>query len=73
MVYVVTLSAALTLVIQVHFSCQAQIGLLLAYKALVKVLFKYLDYADVFSFNFIIELSKKNSINENAIGLIKDK
>lgn len=73
MIYVITLSAALTLVIQVHFSCQAQIRLLLTEKALVKVLSKYLDYADVFSFNFIIELLKKTSINKNAIELIKDK
>lgn len=50
-VYITTLSALL--VIQVHLFYQAQLELLLADKALVKLLFKYLDYVDIFLFNLI--------------------
>ncbi len=67
-VYVAALSA---LAMQVYPSCQAQLGLLLADKALVKGLFGYSYYTDVFSFDLIIELFKNISMNESAIELVK--
>lgn len=70
-VYITTLTAALT--IQVHPLCQTQVGLLLANKAPVKVLPKYLDYVDVFLFDFVIELFKNTSINKHAIKLVESK
>lgn len=57
-VLITTLSTTLTLVLQVYFFCQAQVGLLLANKTLIKVLSKYLDYINIFSFNLVIELTK---------------
>ncbi len=70
-VYIATLSAALAM--QIHPSYQAQIGLLFADKTLIKVLFKYFDYADVFSFNLVIELPENMGMNEHTIELINRK
>lgn len=54
MIYVGILSMVLTM--HIYLFCQAQVGLLLANKAFIKVLPKYLDYVDIFLFDFIIEL-----------------
>lgn len=69
-IYVATLIAS---IMQVHSFCQAQLELILVDKASIKVLPKYLDYANIFLFNYIIELFENISINEYAIKLIKDK
>lgn len=53
-VYVAILLAAPTLAMQVFSFWQAQVGLLLADKAFIKVLSKYLDYTDVFLFDFVM-------------------
>ncbi len=71
MIYVITLSATLTM--QVYFSYQTQIKLLLANKVSIEVLFKYLDYIDIFLFHLIMELPKNTSINKHTIKLVKDK
>lgn len=70
-VHIATLSTTPTM--QVHPSHQAQVGLLLTDKAPVKVLPKYLNYADVFSFDLAIELPENTGTNEYAIELIEDK
>lgn len=72
-IFVVYITALLTLVIQVYRSYQTQFRLLLANKAPIKVPFKYLDYADVFLFDLKIKLSENTSINEYAIELVEDK
>lgn len=48
----------------------AKIRLLFANKVFVAVLSKYWNNADVFLFDFRIELSKNTSINEHAIELV---
>lgn len=70
-VYFTTLST--TPIIQVYPSYQAQVRLLLANKAFIKDLSKYLDYIDVFLSNLIMELLENTSMNEYIIKLIKDK
>lgn len=50
-VYVVVLSAS---IMQVYSSCEAQIRLLMANKALINVSPKCSDYVDVFLFGFTI-------------------
>ncbi len=62
-----------TLVIQVYPSRQAQVGLLLADKALSKILSEYLDYNNVFSFDRTMELPENTSMNKYTIKLVKDK
>ncbi len=42
-------------------------------KALIEVTSEYLDYTDVFSFDFSIELPKNTSMNKHAIKLIEGK
>ena len=69
-VYIVILSAP---TMQVHPFLQAQIGLFLANKAPTKVLPKYLDYDDVFLFDFAKELPENTGINEHVIELVKGK
>lgn len=54
MIYIVTLSA--TSAMQVYFSHQVQVGLLLADKTSVEILFKYSNYIDISLFDLIIEL-----------------
>ena len=71
MVYIATLLA--TLIIQIHSSRQVKVGLLVADKAFVKVLFEYSDYTDVFLFDLAIELPKNTSMNKYAIKLIERK
>lgn len=58
---------------EVHSSYQAQLGLLPVDKAPTKVLPEYSDYADIFSFNLVIELPKNTSINKHAIKLAEGK
>lgn len=67
-IHIATLLTALT--IQIYLLCQAQVKLLLVNKITIKVLFKYLNFADVFTFDFAIELSENININEYAIKLI---
>ena len=70
-VSIATLSTALT--IYVYPLCQAQIGLLVPDKPPGKVLPKYLDYADVFLFDYTIKLPKNTSMNKYAIKLVENK
>lgn len=46
---------------------------MLADKATVKVLLKYLDYAEVFFFELVIKLLVNTNMNKNIIKLIEDK
>lgn len=39
----------------------------------MKVLHEYLDYIDVFLFDFVIKLSENTSINKYVIELVEDK
>ena len=52
-----------------HFSQVAQIAALKQEKALIKVLSKYANYADVFRFNLAIELPENTGINKQIIKL----
>ena len=61
------------LVILVDLSCLALIRLLLANKALIKILLKYLNYVDIFLFGLIIELFENIDMNEYAIKLVENK
>ena len=70
MVYVATLS---TPMMPVYLSHWAQIRLLIAEKTPTRVLSKYSDYADVFLFDFAIELSENTGMNEYAIELEEGK
>lgn len=72
-IYVLTLLVVLTPVIQFCPFQEAQIRLLLAHKTFIKISSKYLAYADIFLFDFIIELFENTSINKNAIKWIKGK
>lgn len=42
-------------------------------EAPTKVLLKYANYTDVFSFDLVIKFSENTSINEHAIKLEKEK
>ncbi len=70
-VYIATSSA--TLIMQIYLSCLIQVRLLFANKAPTKVLPKYLNYADNFSFDLTLELSKKTNMNKYTIELVKSK
>lgn len=70
-IYLATLSAALAM--QVYFFCQAQVKLLITDKLFVKVLSKYLDYNDIFSFDLVIRQFENSSMNEYTIELVKGK
>ena len=52
-----------------YLSKAAQIAALKQDKVSTKVLFKYTDYADIFSFVLAIELPKNTGINKHAIEL----
>ena len=58
---------------QVHPLRHAQVGLLLVDKAPVEVPHKYLNYADVFLFDLLMELLENTDMNEHAIKLVKYK
>ncbi len=68
LVYVATLEAT-----TIHPSRAAQIAALQWDKASTKIPTKYSDYADVFSSDLVIKLSKNTRINEHAIELLKGK
>ena len=59
--------------IRIHQSKIVQITALKQDKALTKVLPKYEDYADIFSFELAIELQKNPSINKHHIKIEKSK
>ena len=63
----------MAVIIQVNPSHQAQFGLLLIDKASIEVFLKYLDYADLFLFNFAMKLFMNTSINKYMIELIEIK
>ena len=65
---VAILSIPTTLTTRVHPLYQAQVGLLLANKVLVKVSPKYLDQADDFLFELAIELPENIRIDEYGRG-----
>ena len=67
-VHVAALEAPLVGIV-IHPSQAAKISALIPDKASIKVSPKYADYADVFSFDLAIELSKNTGINEHAIKL----
>lgn len=71
MIYVATLLSGPA--IQVHFFCQTQVCLLLVDKSIIKVPSKYLDYADIFLFDLMIELPENMDMNEYNIELIDGK
>ncbi len=71
MIHIATLSAIP--VMQVYLFGQAQVGLLLADKASIKVFSKYLNYANIFIFDLIIKLLKNTGINKYVIKLIDGK
>ena len=68
MVHVAALEALLA-GMAIYFSRKAQISALIQDKALTKVPLKYADYADIFSFNFAMELPKNTGINKHIIKL----
>ena len=53
----------------IYPSQKAQILALIQDKTPTKILTKYADYADIFSFDLVIELPKKTGINKHAIKL----
>ena len=57
----------------VHFKRQAQIGALLFYKVLTKVLAEYSDYSNFFLVENVAELPKNIRMNKYAIILKKSK
>lgn len=59
--------------ISIHSSPATQFVAWQQDKALTKMPSKYSDYADIFSFNLAIKLSKNTNINEYIINLIEDK
>ena len=67
-VHVAALEAPLT-GMAIHPLQTAQISTLIQDEAPTKVATKYVDYADVFSFNLAMELLKNIGINEHAIKL----
>lgn len=52
---------------------KSQIFLLPTNKVFIKVLFQYLDYTNLFLFDFIIKLPKNFSINKYIIKMVKSK
>lgn len=69
----ILLATPLALIMQVDPFWQVQVGLLLVDKAPIKVFSKYFNYADVFLFNFAMELLENTGINKYAIKLIDRK
>ena len=57
----------------IYSSQAAQIAALKQDEVLSKVLSKYIDYADVFSFNVAMELPENTGINKHIIELQKGK
>lgn len=57
----------------VYLLSQNEIIIFLIKKILVKTFLKYLNYANVFLFDFTIKLFKHNNINSHIIKLVKGK
>ncbi len=72
-IFVIHVAALSAPPMQVHSSHLTQLGLLLANKSSIKVLPKYLDYADVFLFDLAIELFKNIGMNKYTIKLVESK
>ena len=71
-VYVAALEVFLTEMI-IYPSKKTQIAALKQDEVFTKVLSKYINYADVFSFNFVMKLPENTGINKHAIKLEKGK
>ena len=71
-VYVAALEALLA-GMTIHLSRKALISALIQNEAPTKVLPKYVDYADIFSFDLAMKLLKNTDINKYAIELQNDK
>ena len=56
-----------------HSEKQAQVGILLFDKALIKIPAEYSDYSNVFLVKNAVELPKNTKINKHAIKLEEDK
>ena len=67
--FIVLLSSSL-LELDVYPFCRPQIFGLIAKEAPIKVLAKYLDFADVFSADLTSKLLKHNGINKHTIKLV---
>lgn len=59
--------------IKVYLSQSFQLATLQKDKALTKIPTKYSDYANVFSFDLVLELSENTRMNEHVIKLIAGK
>ena len=63
----VILPSSFPLKLNVYPSRRTQVSDLIAEKALIKVLDKYVNFADVFSLDLISKLPKHTRINDHAI------
>lgn len=72
-IYITALETIRTDGIAVYISYVTQIVVFKWDKVLTKVVAKYIDYADIFLFNLVIELLKNTNINQYAIELVKNK
>lgn len=78
MIYIVALDILKT---EIYFSRVAkiiaeklvQVAVLQQDRALIEILLKYTDYADIFLYNLAIELLENTSINKHAIKSKKSK
>lgn len=70
--YVVVLKT-LELALSITFSWVSLLVALQQNKSPTKISLKYVNYADIFSFNLIIELLENNNINKYVIKLIDGK
>lgn len=68
-IFVVHVIAVKVLIVRItiHFLQEPPIVALQQDKALIKILSKYSDFADIFSFKLAIELPKNLSINKQTI------
>ena len=57
----------------IYPSREAQISALIQDEAPIKVLSKYADYANIFSFDLAMKLTKNTGINKHAIELVNGK
>lgn len=68
-IHVVALEAE----VLIYLSQAAEIATPMQDKAPTKILVKYIEYVDVFSFDLVLELSKNTGINEHVIELVEGK
>lgn len=71
--YIATLEAIEVANMAIYPSEVIQLATLQWDKAFTKILTKYTDYADVFLFDLVVDLSENISINKYAILLIEGK